>query len=69
MVLKRRHRTTRRVVGEAWADERPCLRPILARLDQPGGLSLAENVLDLRQRTAGEQVEVRDLAEYEVVVG
>jgi transposase len=73
VVLERRHRTTGRVVGGAWADERPCLRPIpariLARLDQPGAVSLAENVIDLRQRGIGEHVEVRDLAEYEVVAG
>jgi hypothetical protein len=27
-VLPRRHRTTRRVVGEAWEEERPLLTPI-----------------------------------------
>ena len=73
VVLARCHRTTKRVVGEAWAEERECLRPIpariLARLDQPGAVSLAENVIDLRQRGIGEHVEVRDLAEYEVVAG
>jgi transposase len=73
VVLERRHRTTKRVVGAAWDDERPCLRPIpariLARLDRPGAVSLVENVMDLRQRGAGEHVEVRDLAEYEVVAG
>jgi len=73
VALERCHRTTGRVVGEAWTDERPCLRPIpariLARLDRPGAVSLAENVIDLQQRGAGEHVEVRDLAEYAVVAG
>jgi transposase len=70
VVLERRHRTTRQVVGEAWAEERPCLRPIPARilawLDRPGITPFAENVVDLGQRALGDQVEVRDLAEYEV---
>ena len=61
------------MVGEAWNAERPCLRPIpariLVRLEQPGTVSLAKNIIDLRQRAAGEHVEVRDLAEYEVVAG
>jgi transposase len=70
VVLERGHRTTKRVVGEAWTEEQACLRPIpariMARLDRPGAVSLAENVIDLRQRGAGEHVEMRDLAEYEV---
>jgi len=73
VVLARRHRTTGRVVGEAWGDERSRLRAIparvLVRLDRPVTVSLAENVIDLRQRADGEHVEVRDLAEYEVVAG
>jgi len=32
VVLRRRHRTTHRVVGEAWADERATLGPIPARV-------------------------------------
>jgi transposase len=73
VVLKRRHRTTRRVVGDAWTEEREGLRPIpariLARLDRPGAVAFAENVIDLQQRGAGDHVQVRDLAEYEVVAG
>jgi transposase len=73
VVLERRHRTTGRVVGDAWADERPSLRPIsvriLARLDRPGVVRLGENVIDLQQRVIGDHVEVRDLAEYAVVAG
>ena len=73
VVLGRRHRTTERVVGEAWVEERPRLRPIpariLARLGQPGAMSFADNVVDLGQRALGDHVEARDLAEYEVVAG
>jgi hypothetical protein len=32
IVLKRRHRTTKRVVGEAWQEERRLLRPIPERI-------------------------------------
>ena len=32
VVLKRRHRTTKRIVGYAWADERPLLRAIPERV-------------------------------------
>lgn len=73
VVLKRRHRTTKRVVGDAWAEEREGLRPIpariTARLDRPVVVSFTENVIDLHQRGIGDHVEVRDLAEYEVVAG
>lgn len=74
VVLERCHRTTRRVVGEAWREERPDLRPIPARIlarltDRPSVVTFAENVIDLQQRAAGEHVEVRDLAEYEVAAG
>lgn len=73
VVLKRRHRTTKRVVGQAWTEERECLRPIptriLARFERPGVVTLPDNIIDLGQRAAGDHVEVRDLAEYEVVAG
>src|SRR5207244_8810404 len=43
VVLHRRHRTTRRVVGEAWADERALLTPIPARvLDGVAGGGVAD---------------------------
>lgn len=62
VVRERRHRTTKRVVGQAWDEERTCLRAIrarlLVRLDRPSG-----------QPGVGDHVEVRGLAEYEVVAG
>jgi transposase len=71
VVLARRHRTTGRIVGEAWADERPLLGAIPTRL-LAGGSAIAVTapavVIDLEQRRRGEQVQVRDLAEYEVAL-
>lgn len=73
VVLGRRHRTTKRVVGQAWDEERTCLRPIparlLVRLDRPSVVTLPDNVIDLGQHGVGDHVEVRDLTEYEVVAG
>jgi len=69
VVLARRHRTTGRIVGEAWAEERAWLEPIPPRLLAAGpALATARpaSVIDLEQRRRGEQVQVRDLAEYEV---
>jgi transposase len=73
VVLCRRHRTTQRIVGEAWADERPLLAPIPPRIlagvaGGPAVMAPAPSVIDLEQRRRGEQVEVRDLAEYEVAL-
>ena len=69
IVLRRRHRTTKRVVGEAWAEERPRLRPIPERillgLGNPVILPLPATAVDLEQRRLGDRVELRDLAEYE----
>jgi transposase len=69
IVLGRRHRTTKRLVSEAWAEERPLLRPIPARILNGLGNSvlvpLPASVYDACLRELGEQVEVRDLAEYE----
>jgi transposase len=69
IVLGRRHRTTKRLVGEAWAEERPLLRPIPARILHGLGNSvivpLPATVYDAHLRELGDQVEVRDLAEYE----
>jgi transposase len=71
VVLVRRHRTTGRIVGEAWAEERPRLEPIPPRvLARFTGAHLAAaatpRIVDLEQRRRGEHVQVRDLAEYEV---
>jgi transposase len=70
VVLKRRHRTTKRVVGEAWAEERALLRPIperiLASFGSPVIVAMPATLIDLQSRQLGEHVDVRDLAEYEV---
>jgi transposase len=71
-VLPRRHRTTQRVVGEAWAEERRLLTPIpvhvLQRLAGEGEVRPILNVVDAGLRRAGETVEVRPLADYEVAM-
>ena len=76
IVLPRRHRTTARIVGDAWAEERGVLRPIpagvLSRLAGDDALPTPScalpTVIDLEQRRRGEHVQVRDLAEYEVAL-
>ena len=72
VVLARRHRTTRRLVGEAWAEERALLSPIpgrvLAGLAGDIAASPQAVVVDLTQRLLGEHVDVRDLDEYEVAL-
>ncbi len=77
IVEPRRHRTTSRIVGDAWAEERAVLRPIparvLGRLAGDGSATTPvppapTSVIDLEQRRRGEHVEVRDLAEYEVAL-
>lgn len=71
VVRARKHRTTGRVVSEAWADEQPLLRqiPERVRLRYAGGelvaLPSSENVA--LQRALGELVQLRDLREYEAV--
>ena len=72
IILPRRHRTTTRVIGDAWTQERPLLGPLPARLlaapsDLPSAAPLPA-VIDLAARRLGEQVQVRDLAEYEVAL-
>ncbi len=71
---KRRHRTTGRVIGEAWADERPLLLPVSGRL--VARMEGADTLVPLptpvsASRTpaaAGETVEVRPLAAYAELV-
>ena len=69
VVAKRRHRTTGRIIGEAWAAERPLLTPVsrrlLARVEGvetlvPLPLAVAARARDV----TGETVEVRPLAVY-----
>ena len=69
LVLTRRHRTTGRVVGEAWMEEQQLLTSIGPRLraGRPDELLRpAPLVIDLKQRRLGEHVQMRNLAEYEV---
>jgi transposase len=70
IVLQRKHRTTGRVVGDAWAEERAQLTPIpsriLASLAGEQVPSTSPTRIDLAARRQGEVVEVRELAEYEV---
>jgi transposase len=73
VVLPRRHRTTGQVVGEAWAAERPLLRPIPDRVVAAvtAGRSVTAPtaaVIDVTARLVGEQVEIRDLHDYEVAL-
>jgi transposase len=72
VVAPRRHRTTGRIVAEAWAEERPLLRQIpgriLASLEGDRAGNQTSSMIHLRAlRAAGEQVEHRELADYEAV--
>ncbi len=73
VVCQRRHRTTGKVVGEAWEEELGLLRPIPARvlagMETPSLTVLSSKGPDPEQRQLGERVEVRDLAEYEEALG
>jgi transposase len=70
VVAKRRHRTTGRIVGEVWAEERPLLTPVpprvLARFEGFEAGEPAAPPLAARPAVAllGERVEVRSLAVY-----
>src|SRR5712691_4286197 len=72
VVATRRHRTTGRVVDEAWTEERALLREIPARIIS--GLSgerveAPARVIDLSAlRETGAVVHGRDLADYEAVL-
>jgi transposase len=76
IVAPRRHRTTTRIVGDAWTEERAVLRPIPARVLSrlagddalPTPPCTLPAMIDLEQRRRGEHVQVRDLAEYEVAL-
>ena len=74
IVATRRHRTTKRIVGEAWAVERPLLTPVSRRvLAKVEGLETLVPVAlpaTTRPRLAvlGETVEVRPLAAYAELV-
>jgi len=74
VVAKRRHRTTKRIVGDAWDAERPLLTPVsrrlLARLDGLETLVPVPTPVSRSQTAAaaGEAVEVRPLAVYAELV-
>ncbi|MGH2650841.1 MAG: DDE-type integrase/transposase/recombinase, partial [Actinomycetota bacterium] len=72
VVSTRRHRTTGRVVGEAWAVERPLLREIPARIIsslQGERAEVPARVIDLSAlRASGDVVADHALADYEGVM-
>jgi transposase len=72
IVLPRRHRTTKCIVGDAWSQERPLLTPVPNRLLHPTvdlqTPPYPSSVIDLTAHRLGEHVQVRDLAEYEVAL-
>lgn len=74
VVATRRHRTTKRVVGEAWAEESGLLTPVsrrlLARIEGQTTLVPLPEPVSARQKPAavGETVEVRPLAAYAELV-
>jgi len=74
VVATRRHRTTKRVVGEAWAEERGLLLPVSgrlsARMEGQDTLVPLPGPVSARQKPAavGEVVEVRPLAAYAELV-
>jgi hypothetical protein len=69
IVLPRRHRTTKKIIRDAWQEERPLLLPVPARLlHAPAIPALPPSVIDLTARRVGEHVEIRDLAEYEAAL-
>jgi hypothetical protein len=71
LVLPRRQRTTGQVIAAAWERERPLLRPVPDRLLQAPTVPAAFAPVRGDQptaRRAGEHVQIRDLAEYEVAL-
>ncbi|SRR6266511_3206513 len=72
VVATRTHRTTKLVVGEAWAAERPLLRPIPERILSSlagAGASDVAPVVDISAvRAVGDVVDVPDLDDYEAAL-
>jgi transposase len=74
VVASRRHRTTRRIIGEAWAEEQPLLTPVsrrlLAKVEGHETLVPVPAPVGDRSRSAipGDTVEVRELAVYAELV-
>lgn len=74
VVAARRHRTTKRIIGEAWAEERLLLTPVsrrlLAKVEGHETLVPVPAPAAARSRSAvtGETVEVRELSVYAELV-
>jgi transposase len=72
VILPRRHRTTGRIIGEAWTEEQRLLTAVpghvLERFAGDDGARPVLHVVDTAQRQLGEQVEVRPLSDYEVAL-
>ena len=72
VILPRRHRTTKRIIGEAWEEERRLLTPVPAHLLQRFAGEAEQrpvlHVIDASQRRLVEDVEVRPLSDYEVAL-
>ncbi|MCC6495799.1 MAG: hypothetical protein IT193_06020 [Propionibacteriaceae bacterium] len=75
IVAARRHRTTGRLIGDAWREEQPTLTAIPPRVlatvagaDDAVPSPPCTTVIDLEQHRRGERVQVRDLAKYEVAL-
>jgi transposase len=73
VVATRRHRTTGRVVTQAWSQERPLLRQIPDRVlanHRGAGVQVPARVIDFSAlRNAGDVVAAPSLADYEAVLG
>jgi transposase len=72
VVLPRRHRTTKRVIAEAWNEEQRLLvavpNHLIQRFTGDGDTQPVLHVIDPAQRELGEHVEVRPLKAYEVAM-
>ncbi len=72
VVMPRRHRTTKRVIAEAWREELRLLAPVpehlLQRFCGDGDAHPVLHVVDHAQRELGDHVDVRPLSEYEVAM-
>ena len=72
VVMPRRHRTTKRVIVEAWNQERRLLvavpNHLIQRFTGDGDASPVLHVTDPGQRHIGEHVEMRPLSAYEVAM-
>jgi hypothetical protein len=73
VVAARRHRTTGRVVAEAWSTERPLLRQVPDRVlssRRGADVQVPARVVNLGAlRSVGDVVEAPSLADYEAVLG